>query len=250
MERQGQLDMGKILGIIGILVAVIVGGFMFAKIHEKTTESLAGTGTTRINAMTNSAFTSDASGWDNYVEGNAVNAWNSGGYITTTTTDNDATTDNGVWYQSITVSSLYDEVSSATTTFKYRVIDNAGQSSIVVKALLSRPNDNVVLYSMTLTENTATWTTVENNIKSYITVTGTYTLFLRAEQLGTGVGVNLVTGLDDASLTVKTYEKSVGEETATGIGDTGKIIFAILPILVLVGIVFLLVWAFGGKSGT
>lgn len=250
MEQRGQLDISRVLGIIGILVAIIVGGLVFTKVHEKTTESVEGLGTTYTDQTTNSAFTSDASGWENYVEGIATNAWNAGGYVTTTTTDNDAITDNGVWYQSITVSSLRDEVSSATANFKFRVIDNAGQTSIVVRALLSRPNDNVTLYSVTLTENTATWTSIENDIRGYITATGTYALYLRAELLGSGVGVSLAVGFDDADLTVNTYEKSVGEETATGIGDTAKIIFAILPILALVGIVFLLIWSFSGRSGT
>ncbi len=38
MEQQGQLDISRVLGIIGILVAIIVGGLVFAKIHQKTEE--------------------------------------------------------------------------------------------------------------------------------------------------------------------------------------------------------------------
>jgi len=249
MERQGQLDVGRVFGVIGILVAIIIGGLVFATIHEKTEESVTGTGTTHENKTTNSDFTTGTAGWDNYVMGNAKNEWNSEGYIATITTDADAVTDNGVWHQGVTVPKLYDEIKVATATFKYRLKSDVRLKSVVVKMVLDKCGvENVVLYSVSLTERTTTWTTIENDIKSHITATGAYRLYLRAELLG-GVGTHLMVEFDDASLTIQSYEKSVGEKTATGISTIGAIVFAILPILALVGIVFLLIWSFG-RGGT
>jgi hypothetical protein len=188
--------------IISLLVAVIVVYQLFiARVGPTTERFIVGH---RDYATVNPAFTDNAARWDNRVEDNAVNAWNPLGFVTVTTTDNDAITDNGIWSQGITVAA-FDNVVSARTTFRFRVIDNLGRSSIVVRALLNATE----LFRATLVENTAVWTTVDNNVAPFITVGGTYTLHLRAELLGAGPSVNLQVGFDDARLAVRTSARNV-----------------------------------------
>lgn len=238
------------MSIIAILIAIIVGGLVFSKIHGVTEESLEGTGTTYTDQTLNSDF-SDNTGavpnhWDNYKENNATNAWNASGYITTTVTDNLDKYENGIWYQALTVSSIHDEIKSATLNFKWRLIDNDNLSAIALKVYLYDGTDNTLIWSSDNKENTATWNSQENSVTSVVDAVGTYTVYLRAEIKpdNTEAASKIIAGWDDVGLTVNTYDKSVGEGTATDIGDIGGTIFSIMAILALVGIILLLMWTF------
>lgn len=248
------MDIGKVLGVIGVLVAIIMGALVFSEIHRVTEEAVEGLGTT-YSYETLNADLSDNTGnvpdnWENLTEPAVsdyiTNAWNASGYLTVTRTDNGDNYENGVWYQALSVSNIYDEISSATLAFDWRVIDNENLSAIRLAAYLDDGSDNTLIWSSDNTENTATWNSQENSVTSVVDAAGTYTVWLRAEinpdqQLN---GSNLIVGWDDISLSVNTYDESVGEETAEGIGDVGSIIFTILPILMLVSIIFMLVWVF------
>lgn len=251
------MDIGKVLGVIGVLVAIIMGALVFSEIHRVTEEAVEGLGTTYNYVTLNSAF-SDNTGnmpdnWENLTEpavsDNVTNAWNTIGYLTVTRDNCADNFENGVWYQSLVVSSIYDEVSTATLSFKWRLIDNENIEAIYIRVYLCDATDNTLIFESDNIENTAAWNTQENSVTSVVDAAGTYTIYLRAEiDPHDSDTPNVEVGWNDVSLSVDTYDESVGEETAEGIGDVGSIIFTILPILVLVSIIFMLMWVFSKRD--
>lgn len=204
MEQRGQIQVA-IAMIVALAIGVIVVGYLFSAMElPKTT-------TYTTYTTTNPAFTSNATGWDNYVESNAVNDWNSGGYITTTVTDNLDVYENGIWSQALSVASIYDGVTSATLSFKYRIIDNDNLSAIGLAVYLDNGTDNNLIWVSTSTAESESWTTQENNVASVVTAAGTYTVYLRAEIKPdtTEAASNIVVGFDDASLSVVASETAV-----------------------------------------
>lgn len=146
--------------------------------------------------------------WDNSRQGTvAVNEWdNANFWITVTSTENDTTTiDNGYFKQSLTMLD-FDTLTSATTTFSFMVYDNDNAQSMMVRVILNDGVDNHTIFSDNVTQQeSAAWTTVENDVSDYVTGSGTYTLFLRAELIGKSASwgtANLVVRFDDANLTI------------------------------------------------
>lgn len=238
--------MGAVLTVIGVLVAIIVGGLVFAKIHEATEEQLEGTGTTYPYTTINSTFTDNTDNWDNAVTDNSTGLWEniSGNGVISDNTDNGTCE----WYQSLIVSNIYDEVDSATITAKYQLSDNTALENLQIKVILDDGTDNNVILLVDNTLHAAdnsTWYTVDNDVSSYITAAGTYYIRLWDNTERNAPGDNYVSvRWDNVTLTVNAYDKSIGEDTSTDIGDVGETIFTILPILALVGIIFLLMWTF------
>jgi len=249
MERPfGQASMtDAIKGFAIAIVAIVVIGFAVSSIRESTIEER--TGTTYTNELLNTSFTENtglnADHWDNYVENGATASLDtSQDYFLMRTTENENTStpkiDNGVLKQSVTVSTIHDELVSATSTFSFRVYDNDNARSIVVKVLLDDGTDNTTLYSenVTLKENTS-WTTVENDVISYVTTAGTYTLWIRAEMLGyasgSGAGTLCEVQFDNVNLTVDTYDRSVGEDIAHDTGSPTVKVFTLMFVTIVIG---------------
>ena len=240
------MNTGIVWGVIIMLVSIGIGGLVFGTIQKATETSAAGTGTTYPLATLNSAFTDNTSGkpnyWDNYAEDTAANARNASGYVTVTSTENNVTKlDNGVWYQSMTVSAGYDEISSALVNFKYRVIDNDNAQTMTIRVKLWNGTDNTTIFLENVTRlESAEWTSVENDVSAYVTGAGTYTLYLRAEMqgidLGGNHGCNLILGFDDTSLAVNAYGYSIAENIVGETGAAGSSIFPLIILMVTVAV--------------
>lgn len=253
--------------VVGLSIGTIILGNLFTASEQAATIIVV-----VPYANVNSTFadntgvaTNPDNGWAQYVENGATNAWNSGGYVTVTSTENDAITktlDSGVWYQRVAISDVYDGVVSAATSFKFRVLDNDNAQSILVRGLLDNSTDNITLFSENMLESDdlGAWVTVDNNVASYVDAAGTYTLWLRVDMVGFDDGATNPTtawsgivGFDDASLAVSvdniTSEAALGalanieSLSWTGLGLLAVSII-VLAAVVIVGYVRLM----GGKG--
>jgi len=229
--------------IVKIIVALIVGLVMIPILISLVNSSTLSQTT---HQTLNSTFADNDTPyrptyWDNAVNNQATDNWNSAGYVDVESIDNSTTNvDNGTWYQSVTFSAGYDELISAVSTFNFRVIDNDNAQSIVVRATLWNGTDNTVLFYENVTAlKSSSWTTVENDIGSHITGAGTYTLYIDAEMNGKGPGTNLIgnkpnlfVGFDDASLTIVTASQS-----------TYPLLYMIPLLFVIALVLGVIVWA-------
>ena len=239
--------MPAVIGIVLLLIAIIVGGLIFSRMHEETWKAVERTGTVHTYVTKNPTFDTDVSGWENVVvQDAAVNAYDATGkYVTISTTENDATVDIGEWKQKLNVK-LYDYVDPSYEKYAYAVLDvtGIGTGSVVVKLILEKPDATRIILHELKTTTTVAWTAVEKDVKPYVDTSGDYYIVMRAELLATSTTPSLKVGFDNAELKVAAYEYSAGERMAKGIGETGQVIFSILSILALVGVIFAVVWAF------
>lgn len=217
--------------IIGIVAALIVG-LMLSPLIISFVSSAQPYSYTTYQTLNSSFTDNDAENspayWDNVVTVNRVAHWSQpSGYVF----DN---ADNGTaeWYQSVAVSSLHDGVSSATIAAKFRLKDNDALTSFTGQVLLDNGTDNIVIWESTSTENSASYTSIENDILSYITTTGTYTIRLSDEVEVTNDN-NIEVRWDDASLTVVTKT-----ETFTSM----MILAYLIPLFFIIGLVLAVVY--------
>lgn len=253
MRNSGQISAGIVWTVVILLVAVAFGGLIFGKIQDVAEKQTAGTGDTTTTATLNSAL-SDNTGnvpnnWENYTERDFVtNAWNTGGYLTVTCTDNaegaEDNWENGIWYQSFTLAGVGDGITSATLSWRHRVIDNENAASIVIEVLLGDGTDNTrIFYDNVTADESASWTSGENNVMDNISATGTYTVWLRTEinpvhaDEGNGADTSsIIVGWDEVSISVDTYGKGVAENIIADVGETGSDVFPLILLLVLIGV--------------
>lgn len=233
--------------IVGFIILLVIGLSMTAVVQSTCNEAITGPLLYYTNATTNSAI-SDNTGnvpddWENLTNPTisfyVTNEWNSGGYLTTTRSDadNGDNAENGVWYQALTISNIRDGITAATTDFEFRVLDNDNVGSILVEVLLCDGTDNTRLYYDNVTDSETGWTRIENNVFDNIVVTGTYTLYMRAEInaiQGVGGETSAIIGWDDASITVTTAERN----SLTG---ASAIILNLVPLFYIIGLLLVAV---------
>ena len=136
--------------------------------------------------------------WDNVVTDNRL------AYLDTTNNWIYENGDNGTvyWHQDLTVSNLYDGVTSATISARFKLGDNTGLTNLTARVYLENAsNDNITIWETTSKDNSTGWISIDNNVTPYITATGTYTLFLW-ENVLTGGANNVYTFWDDTNLSV------------------------------------------------
>jgi len=255
MYAKGQVDPWGVGGLVALLVLIAIGALVTYEVTGALdTESGRSTSS---NLTVNSTFENTASvpdNWDNTIEpvlsSITSNAWNSSGYVTTTRTDNGDNIENGVFYQSLTISTTRDGISSATTSFSYRVIDNENAGSINIVARLGNGLDNFTLFDENVTgSESASWTSVDNDVSDNITTTGTYTLWLRAEinpahgnagAVGNDAS-SCIVGFDDASISVSTYGMGYSENAIGEVEEKGATVFSLLSILAIVIVAALII---------
>lgn len=266
------MDVRQILTIVMLLVVAPVALAIGAVVTFETTGAID-TESSRdytTNQTLNSAL-SDNTGnvpdnWENGTEPelsySITNSWNAAGDLRVTRTDNGDNMENGIWYQSLTLASTRDGISSATVSFEYRVIDNENAGSIVIIALLGDGSDNFTLFEENVTgSESASWTTIENDVSDNITTTGTYTLWLRAEinpvHADSGIdadGSSIIVGFDDASINVQTYGMGYIENVVSDVetqSGTGFSIGSLLPLVIAaVALITVIVIGFVGLVGT
>lgn len=250
----------QILGIVVVLMVAPVALAIGVNVVFETTGSLDSTTgrTSTTTELLNTSFTDNTGtqvdNWDNRVENAAVNAMDtSSGYVTTTVTDNgdvDAdgtgTTENGWFYQSLTLSSIQDGFTSATVTAQYRLIDNENIEEIDSFVYLDDGTDNTTVWTDNSIENAATWTSISVDVSDNIDATGTYTLYLVTSILPDNdqENSNIVVGWTAANIAVVTYqmgylENAVGDvegQTSTGF-SLGSLVPLIVAAVALVSII-------------
>lgn len=250
--------------IVGFIILLVIGLSMTTVVQSTCNEAITGPLLYYTNETTNSAF-SDNTGnvpddWDNSVDtlgaDNAAqgitNAWNANGYVTATRTDNgDAlgsgtdgmdNQENSYWYQALTISDIRDGVTSTTVSYKYRVLENDNAADITIEILLDDGTDNSrLLFENVTGSQSASWTSVENNVFDNIVTTGTYTIYFvaRLTPQTTGYGAadnasNIQVGWDDASITVTTAE----HDSLTG---ASAIILNLVPLFYIIGLLLVAV---------
>lgn len=218
LGQRGQAEAVSVqLGLIITLIVAIIIVYQLgiAGIAPTSDQLICDDADTLVNASFSDNTGNKVDNWDNTVEGTGiVNAWNSGGYVTVTRTDNGLAVDNlenSNWYQSMTISSIGDGVCSAAVSYSYRVIDNDNAISIVIKVLLDDGSDNTILLNENVTTGkSASWTSGENNVLDNVDAAGTYTLYLRTEIVpdNSKAASNIQVGWTSANLTVSTETKT------------------------------------------
>lgn len=261
---RGQANVG---GLVALLILIAIGAVV---LYEVTGSFDTTSSRTTVTSQTANSALSDNTGnvpdnWENLTDPavsiTITNSWNAAGDLRVTRTDNADNNENGVWYQSLTLSSTQDGISSAIAAFEYRVIDNENAGSIIVRVQLCNGTDNTTLFVDNVTANeSASWTAVENDVSSVITTTGIYTLYLRAE-LNSGHespitdcdGSSIIVGFDDASISVTTYGMGYAENAVGQVESRGYTSFNLLTILAIVIVAALIisvvVGSIGGRTG-
>lgn len=224
--------------LVGLVVVVIIGSALIPVVSSFVEGAQTYTRTTYQTL--NIDFSDNADGWDNYVENNAVNAWNASGYITTTVTDVEDLYENGIWYQALEIPSISDGIVSATLSFDWRLVDNDNISAINFAVYLDDGTENTLIWDDTSVENTITWNSQENNVASIADVAGTYTVYIRAEiKPDSGEAAsNIIAGWDDVSLKVVIQTKNI---------TTTSIITYLIPLFFVVGLVLIVVYRVASK---
>lgn len=255
---QGTGAIATVVAVVGVMITAWIGVHILSNVEGGLPSKLGGTTTSYV---TLNADLSDNTGnvpdnWDNLTEpaasGYITNAWNASEYLTTTRdTAAGDNFENGAWYQALTVSSIYDEVSTATLSFKWRLIDNDNIEAIYIRVYLCDGTDNTLIFEDNSIENTATWNTQENSVTSVVDAAGTYVVYLRSEIDPDDANVpNVVVGWDDASLSVSAYSRSYADNSFSSIQKTGwggyPLIGVVVIILVAALIIGLMV-RFGGS---
>lgn len=166
----------------------------------------------------NSTFTDNADHWDNIVtyENAAMSGWENcadiGGVLF-------AGKDNSgyvCWSQAITVPSGVN-VSRATASFSYMILDNDGLGRLKLYVFLDNSTDNITLWSLDNTthakavDNYSGWTSIENDVTAYVNSACTYKLWLVDNILGDATVTSpfITTLWDNASLVVTTVSTVV-----------------------------------------
>jgi len=229
-----------------LIVALVVGLSLTPLVA-----SLARMPTYTTSNTLNSEFTDATVGvpdyWDNGVKNQATDNWYST-YVTVESIDNTAAAnhiDNGVYVQSVTFED-YDEVTSASVRFSYRVIDNDNAQSIEIRVRLWNGSENVTIFYDNVTKGeSASWTTIENDVSDYIIGDGTYTLYVGAEMNGKGITggallvgnkPNLFVGFDGAGFTVTTMSME------------SNLLMDIIPLMYVIALVLGVVWYVSSKK--
>lgn len=251
-------------GLISLLILIAIGAMVLYSVTGSALDTAQAQRTSYTDQLLNTSFTDNTGAkpdnWDNTRQGtNIANAWNSSGYVTVTRTDNGTIVDNqenSWWHQALSVGSIYDGISTATVSYKYRVIDNDNAASIVIKVLLDDGTDNTTLLNENVTKSeSASWTSGENSVLDNITTTGTYTIHLKTEIIpdNSKEASNIQVGWDDASLSVVTYSKPYMENAITNVEAKGSIVLNLLTILAIVVVAALIIGvvmrAIGGAGG-
>ena len=254
--------------IISLVVAVIVvyNVFISTPLSAQTTYT--------DYALSNASLSENTGDmpddWENLTEpavsDYVTNAWNSSGYLTVTRTDNGDNMENGIWCQRLSVTNIYDGVDSATLSYKFRVIDNENAGSIVVKVLLDSGagKENFTLYEDNVTaDESASWTSVENDVSDNIIAAGTYAVWLRVEvnpahgnpdEVGTD-GSSCIVGWDDVSLTTRTYDDYIDPDAQAARSNletlawAGIGLMAVAIIVLAASVILGVVRGFGGAGG-
>ena len=262
MDAKGQLTAGLVFGVITILVAVSIGAIMFTEINDAAGNQLEGAGTTVSYASNNSTFADNVIGiplyWEDNVQdndakvtlirgatGDFIQMANFCGDNSDNTMDIGYIVDNGT-----SVTSLLDDVKSASLTYKYRVWDNDNANTLQIEFWLERPGgDNVNIWlenrdsAGTLAESTS-WTTATKDVTDYINAAGTYKVWIVTRMHGYGgasaekggFDENISVQYDDVKLTIDTYSNSIGENINVDVSETGGDAFPLILLAVIVSI--------------
>ncbi len=249
MEK-GQASPELVVGIIVVLAIAAFGGLIFGSIQMTAEEQAEGQGRTlATDQLLNVTFADNTltlpDNWDNAVENAAANAYNTSlEYVTTNVTDNGdvdgdgtGTTENGWWFQSLTVSSLRDGLTSATVTASYRLIDNENLEAINSYIYLDDGTENTQVWTDNTIDNAATWTSISVDVSDNVDATGTYTLYLYTEILPDNdqVGSNIQVAWTAANLTVVTHNFGLAENIVGAVGQTGGDTFPLVMLVILLG---------------
>lgn len=239
MVKEENLITKIFAGIIIILFFGFVGTMLFPL--------LGGTGTDHPYSTLNSTFSDNENtgmspdNWDNVVTDNRVAFW-----------DNDnlwlEMSDNGLgyWFQSLSVTTLYNRVGSATISFAYNFGDNTGlddaSATHVIRCIMENPaGENTIIWENDswIPADNDTWYTQENDVSSLITTAGTYKIFLQDNACTWGIDSaddNVVWRWDNASLVIVGYEYSFGE-------NIQPYCTTFVPIIVVMMLISFLVYA-------
>lgn len=236
-------------GYAVLLVVIVVLAYALTEIRSATIEERKGTTNTYITR--NSAIDSTATHWENTTAGTGVTVGTEN--ITATdwvlfarSTDNDAEIENAVWYQMIAVK-LNDEVTSAALKFKWALAENTGLGggNVALKVMLTNPAGTDYTIWQTTVTATSNLAAIENDVKSYITADGDYTLKLRAELNPQELTPSVKVQWDDASLTVDSYVETLGETVARETGPSSLKVFVLLLLVVIIAIIAVVLRAIG-----
>lgn len=228
-DQKGQVSRNVIAGLVAMIVALLIGGMIITEFYGTAQESAP----TYTYATTNSTFADNEDGWSSTAENTVLvtNAWDAGEYITTTVAAVSGNYENGIWYQSLSVSDIYTGVDSATLSLKWRLIDNENIEAVYVRIYLCDGTDNTLIYENDSVDNTTTWNTQENSVTSVVDAAGTYTVYMRAEIDPDDANTpSVIVGWDTASLTVVAWES----QGLTEVGDKIPTVFKLLAILLIV----------------
>jgi len=217
-DSRGQVAMvgTSLTLIISLIIGIIILNEMFL-----STEASLGTTTYNSYATKNSGFTDNDSEncpayWDNSSSTRAQ--WNQASGYVYDNADNSTVT----WYQSLTIDT-FTTVTSATINAKFRLYDNDNLTDFLAQVILERnATDNVVIWQSTSTDNSLSYTSIENGVKSYITASGTYRIILLDNGTGGGPasGNTIETRWDDASLTASTSIHTIDADTQAAYDKT------------------------------
>jgi hypothetical protein len=165
-------------------------------------------------------------------------------------------TENSLWYQSRTLSSVREGITSARLSFRYRVVDNDNANSIVITVLLDDGTDNTTIFTENVTESeSGTFTSVDNNVIDNVDATGTYAVFVQTQIApdNSKIGSNIEVRYDDVNLSIVTYDKSYAENTLDNVEEKGETAFSLVTILAIVVVAALIIGvvmrAIGGAVG-
>lgn len=231
MATQSTVSLKEILGFIVVLV---VGLALTPTIMATCNATIQGDLNYYSIATTNADFADNDSDncpayWDNVVTDNWMANWSQSDERVWDNGDNGTAS----WYQSLTVSSLHDGVNSATIVAKFRLYDNENLATFTARVYLDNGTDNNVIWESTSIENSASYTSIENDVSSYITATGTYYIRLWENAVVTD-NANIIVYWDDASLGITTH----GYEPMTGISAT---MIQLMPLFYVIGLLAVVV---------
>lgn len=203
-----------------LIISLVVGVIVVYNVFITTPLSAVTTYTdySLVNTALSDNTATSPDNWENLTEPAVsdyiTNAWNASGYLTVTRTDNADNTENGIWYQGLTITTTVDGTDSATLGFSFRVIDNENAGSIVIMVLLDDGLENFIVYEENVTESeSASWTSVENDVSDNVIAAGTYTVWLRTEinpvHADSGIdadGSSIIVGWDGVNLSTRVHD--------------------------------------------
>lgn len=228
--KRGQLSVNLVWVVVGMLIAVAIGGLVYSAVDEATSEAVA----------TNEYELSDLSGWTYENTAPLAASYNS--------TDNwaDVTaTASGSGTATISSSADVDaglSVESATYEVAYQ-IDNADDlTDENIEIRLVSPDGTTTVLATKNHSTTQAWTNLSYDISNYITEDGTYTAEVYTEATVTGTGFE--TNYDNATVSIDT--ESAGEMAQGEAGSGASTIFPLLVVIVIVSVIIAIMKLFGG----